>query len=134
LFHLKKYIYMKWLFFAPLLFVFSLHSQSALSKRVEALEKEVFSQKRCEVKTVRMAFRGEVSEVNAPSETEAFCTPEVQIKFPLFKTKTIIVYPPVSKGGIVQAFKLKIGGRYEQNTFTTPVYIMFTGKKFTLYE
>jgi hypothetical protein len=130
---------MKWLFFAPLLFAVSLFSQNttpnALAKRVDALEKKVFGAEKCGSQTVRMAFKPEVSDFQvSPDLKSAFCTPDVIVKFPLFKTKTIIVYPPISKDGTVLAFKLKIGRVYQQNTFTSPVYIVFTGRKFTLYE
>lgn len=128
---------MKWLFFAPLFFAASLFSQNTtpntLAKRVENLEREVFGVKKCTSQTIRMAFRSEISDVQAELKSP-YCTPDVKIKFPLFKTKSIIVYPPISKEGAVLAFKLKIGGNYQQNTFTSPVYIVFTGKKFTIYE
>lgn len=97
-------------------------SKSALD-RISELEDFVFGTCK-DVVRVDMVFMGPVSDVTIPKCSKRG-TPCLRISRTFFKAKTLIAYPP--DGG--QAFKVRFGGKYLEETFTKPTIFIVRKNK-----
>ena len=115
-----------WLAILPQIVLCQARTKSALD-RIGALEDFVFGTCKDFVK-VNMVFKGPISDVTMP-KCQKRGTPCLKISRTLFKTKTLIAYPP--DGG--QAFKVRFAGTYAEETFTKPTIFIVRKNKIS-YE
>lgn len=115
-----------------------------LTLRIGELEKYVYQNvrptvvqetvKRCSAKKRVFAMFGpKVRELKlcAPSNGK---TTTVKInKLFVRRGNFVLIVPPV-KNGVSQAFKLKVGRKYNPETFTTPLLISKSGVKITIQQ
>ncbi len=110
-----------------------------LTERVAALEKYVYANvqpkisseplKKCKTKVTVFAFFGPmVRDVKlcAPLGNK---TATVKIKPFLFRGCRYVLITPATVNGVTKAFKIKVGKKYDQETFTRPVLVSKKGRK-----